>query len=81
MMSFKDFVYIYRLENKAKSNLKIQQVFSSLALKEVENYLTDGTFESNTGIVSLHPSKGTHWVCYINENYFDSYDAVSLGIF
>ena len=27
-------------------------------------------------IVNLHPSKGTHWVCYINENYFDDYGVV-----
>ena len=30
----------------------------------------------HVGIVNLHPSKGTHWVCYINENYFDSYGCV-----
>ena len=28
------------------------------------------------GIVNLHPSKGTHWVRYINENYFDRYGCV-----
>ena len=26
--------------------------------------------------MNLHPSKSTHWVCYINENYFDSYGCV-----
>ena len=35
--------------------------------------LRDGSFSSDIGIVNLHPSKGTHWVCYLNENYFDSY--------
>ena len=39
-------------------------------------YLRDGPFESDIGIVNLHPTKGTHWVCYINEKYFDSYDCV-----
>ena len=39
-------------------------------------YLRDGPFSSNIEIVILHPSKGTHWVCYINENYFDSYGCV-----
>ena len=29
-------------------------------------------FTSDFGIVNLDPSKGTHWVCYINETYFDS---------
>ena len=30
-------------------------------------------FLSDVGIVNLHPSKGTHWVAYMNEIYFDSY--------
>ena len=33
----------------------------------------DGPFPFDIGIVSLHLSKGTHWVCFINENYFDRY--------
>ena len=64
------------MRNKATSNIKIQQVLSSLSLKDVGIYLRDGPFESNIGIVNLHPSKGTHWVCYKNENYFDSYGIV-----
>ena len=39
-------------------------------------YLRDGPFSSDIGLVNLHPPKGTHWVCYINENYFDSYGCV-----
>ena len=73
MMTFNDFVKKYNLKNKATSNIKIQQVLSSLSLKDVGIYLRDGPFSSDIGIVNLHPSKGTHWVCYINENYFDSY--------
>ena len=72
-MSFNGFVKKFNLKNKATSNIKIQQVLSSLSLNDVGIYLRDGPFESNIGIVSLHPSKGTHWVCCINENYFDSY--------
>ena len=73
MMSFNDFVKKFNLENKATSNIKIQQVLSFLSWNDVGIYLRDGLFESDIGIVNLHPSKGTHWVCYINENYFDSY--------
>ena len=40
---------------------------------KVGSYLRDGPFASDIGVVNLHPSKATHWVCYINENYFDSY--------
>ena len=73
MMAFKDFIKKYNLRNKATSNIKIQQVLSSLSLNDVWVYLRDGPFGSDVRIVNLHPSEGTHWVCYINENYFDSY--------
>ena len=73
ILTFNDFIKKYRLKNKATSNIKIQQVLSSLSLNDIGIYLRDGPFESDIGIVNLHPSRGTHWVCYINENYFDSY--------
>ena len=47
-----------------------------MSLNDVGIYVRDGPFETDIGIVILHPSKGTHWVCYINENYFDSYGCV-----
>ena len=75
-IAFNDFVRKYHLKNKPTSNIKIQQVLSSLSLNDVGIYLRDGFFKSDVGIVNLHPSKGTHWVCYINENYFDSYGVV-----
>ena len=73
MMTFNEFVKKFGLKNKATSNIKLQQVLSSLSLNDLGIYLRDGPFESDIGIVNLHPSKGTHWICYINENYFDSY--------
>ena len=72
-MDFNDFIKKYNLRNKATSNIKIEQVLNSIGLNNVGIYLRDGPFKSNIGLVNLHPSKGTHWVCYINENYFDSY--------
>ena len=76
MMTFNEFIKKYKLKNKATSNIKIQQVLSSLGLNDVGIYLRDGLFSSDIGVVNLHPSKGTHWVCYINENFFDSYGCV-----
>ena len=76
MMAFNDFIKKHNLKNKATSNIKIQQVLSSLSFNGVGIYLRDGPFKSDIGIVNLHPSKGTHWVCYVNENYFDSYGCV-----
>ena len=75
-MTFNDFIKKHNLKNKATSNIKIQQVLNSIGLNNIGIYLRDGPFESDIGIVNLHPSKGTHWVCYLNENYFDSYGVV-----
>ena len=61
------------MKNKATSNIKIQKVLTSIGLDNVNIYLRDGPFLSDIGIVNLHPSKGSHWVCYINENSFDNY--------
>ena len=66
-MSFNDFVKKFDLKNKATSNIKIQKVLTSIGLDNVGIYLRDGLFSSNIGIVNLHPSKGTHWVVYMNE--------------
>ena len=76
MITFNDFVKKYNLKNKATSNIKFQQVLNSFGLNNVNIYLRDGSFLSDIGILNLHPSKGTHWVCYIIENYFDSYGVV-----
>ena len=61
------------MKNEATSNIKIQQVLSSLSLGDVGIYLRDGPFESNIGIVNLHQPKGTHWILFKNENNFDTY--------
>ena len=73
ILTFNEFIKKHNLRNKATSNIKIQQVLSSLSLNDVGIYLRDGLFKSDIGIVILHPSKGTHWVCYIYESYFDRY--------
>ena len=76
MMTFNDFVRKNNLKNKATSKLKIQQVLPSLSLNEVGIYLRDGPFKTDIRTVNLHPSVGSHWVCYINKNCFDSYGCV-----
>ena len=76
ILTFNDFVLKHKLKNKATSNIKIQQILSCSGLSDVGIYLRDGSFSTDVGIVNLHPSKGTHWVCYRNENYFDSYGCV-----
>ena len=76
MTTFNVFVHKHNFRNKATSNIKILQVLFSIGLENVGLYLRDGPFEFDIGIVILQPSKGTHLVCYINENYFDSYGCV-----
>ena len=75
-MTFNDFIEKHNLKNKPTSNIKLQQVLDSMRLNNFGIYLRDGPFSSDIGIVNLHPSKGTHWVTYMNENYFDSYGVV-----
>ena len=75
-MTFNEFIKKHNLKNKAKSNIKIQQVLDFMRLNGVGIYLRDGPVKSDIGVVNLHPSKCSHWVCYINENYFDSYGVV-----
>ena len=77
MITFNEFVKKFNLKNKATSNIKLYEVLKNIRLDtKVGIYLRDGSFSSDIGVVNLHPSKGTHWVCYINENYFDSYGCV-----
>ena len=73
-MSFNDFVREHDLKNKATSNIKIYEVLKNIRLDTKDGiYLRDGPFSSDIGIVNLHPSRGTHWVLYIKDFYFDSY--------
>ena len=73
MTSFNDFVHNCKLRNKATSNEEIELVLSSIELDNVGVYLKDGPLSSDIGIFIIHPSKGTRWVVYIIENFFDSY--------
>ena len=72
-MTFNDFVQKYKFKKRPTNIRNNYQVISSFSLNDVDIYLQDGPFSSDIGIVKLHPSKGTHWVAYMNENYFDNY--------
>ena len=76
-MTFNEFIKKHNLRNKATSNIKTQQVLDFMRLNGVGIYLRDGPFKSDIGVVNLHPYRGSHWVTYINEIYFDSYGCVS----
>ena len=69
-MTCDDFVKKYNLKDKATSNREKQQVLDDIGLDNVGIYLQDGPFSTNVGILILHPSKGTHWIAYVNEFFF-----------
>ena len=58
MMIFNDFVHKHKLKNKATSNLKLYEVSKKIGLNsKVGNYLRDGDFSTNYGVVILHLSR------------------------
>ena len=42
-------------------------------MNDVGIYLRDGPCLGDIRVVNLRPPKGSQWVLYNNENYFDSY--------
>ena len=62
MITLIDIVHNYILISKPISNVKTQQVLSSLSLNDIGVFLGDGPHETDGGIVSLHQSKGKHLV-------------------
>ena len=74
MITFNEFIKKYNLKNKATSNIKLYEVLKNIRLDtKVGIYLRDGLFSTDIGILNLHPSRGSHWVLYIKDCYFDSY--------
>ena len=77
-LSFIEFVDKYRLKNEATSNVKIKEKLNMLrASSELDTaygiYMRDDKITTTCGIVNLHTTKGTHWVMFVKEFYFDSY--------
>ena len=71
-LSFQEIVDKDGLKNEATSNVKIQQILNELHLP-TKVYKRNDTFSTDSGIVNLHPTKGTHWVMFSDKFYFDSY--------
>ena len=71
-LSFKQFVEKYGLKNEATSNVKIKETLNELKIP-CGIYMRDDKFTTTSGIVNLHPTKGTHWVLFSDKFYFDSY--------
>ena len=76
-MSINDFIQKYSLKTTT-SNIETHQFLTSSSLRTVGIYLRDGPCTTDAEVVNLHPTKGTQWVAYINQNYNDSYGCSSL---
>ena len=72
LKSFKDFIHNYRVQNKATSIKKTHQLLSYLHLNDVGIYWIESPFIWNMGVVILYPSRGMHWVLYVNQSHFDA---------
>ena len=72
-LSFQEFEFVrkYGLKNEATSNIKMKEILDILELKSTGIYMRDDKFTTPSGIVNLHPTKGTHWVLFSNHNSFD----------
>ena len=74
-LSFKEFVEKYGLKDEATSNVKIKEIldtlssFGTLKLNSTGIYMRDDKFTTTSGIVNLHPTKGTHWVMFSDKFY------------
>ena len=77
-LPFKEFVDKYGLKDEATSNVKIKAILDALGASGILKikcgiYMRDDKFTTKSGIVNLHPTKGTHWVLFTGNFYFDSY--------
>ena len=71
-LSFKQFLNTFKLKDAPTSNIKIFNVLKKLNINCAIQMRDDPIF-SHSGIINLHPTKGTHWVLFFNNFYFDSY--------
>ena len=71
-LSFKEFVDKYGLKKEAIFIVEIKEILK-LMKTSCGIHMRDDKFITTSGIVNLHPTKGTHWVMFVNEFYFDSY--------
>ena len=57
-------------KNLATSKVKILESLRSLYIPSTAD-MRDDQYTTTSGIVILHSTKGTHWILFINQYYFD----------
>ena len=72
-LSFKEFVEKYGLKNEATSDVKIKENLDILKLNSTGIYMRDDKFTTPSGLVNLHPTRGTHCIMFIKDLVFYYY--------
>ena len=72
--------HIFKLETRAKSNIRTNEVLKKLEI--IPNvYIGDDKFKTNDRIFNFHPIRGTHWTLYVKAYYFDSNGCPPINLF
>ena len=70
MYTFSEIISTFEKKIKATSKIKIQQVLNNPRLNTGIQRDYD-KMSTNSARVNFYPNEGAHWVCHIDENYFD----------
>ena len=74
-MNLKEFIIKHGLQNKSTKGSKLVEIANELDLKDFNIYIRTDKLTSTQGIVQLTDNykKGTHFVAFYNNKYFDSF--------
>ena len=75
MSKLKEFMKNHNLKNEATSGKKLLEIANKLGLKDFNIYIRTEALTSNQGIINLTDNykKGTHFVAFKDNFYFDSF--------
>ena len=75
MGSFNNFMQDHNLRNVTTNAKKILEVANKIGLKDFNIYIRTDKITTNQGVINLTNdySRGTHWVCFKDHYYFDSF--------
>ena len=72
VLSLKEVDDEFCLKNEATTSVKLKAIFNEPNILAVIK-MRDDAFINYSGIVTLQPTEGTHWVMFADEFYFDSH--------
>ena len=89
-LTFEEITNKFGIDNKAMSNIRIEDIGKDISLTPIEIVMRDQTpltinYSNFNNIVNFHPTDGTHWVLVIREGgkvyYFDSFGVETPALF